>query len=474
MIRTKAKPPWTELLLISLFVTAGVQSTRLYYHWRHGDLGHMTFWGADRAGIPYLAWVGIVIIPLVIYGLLYETARVAVDPRAGAQGEKPDRSPAVRTFFQVIARLREQEQELRRHHRLARESAERHEQFNEKILSSMESALITIDQGGTIITFNPAAETLFKQSAHHVCGRPYEEAFARSPQLTAVIEGAIAQGRSYRRQEFHITNREGQTRYVGAAVTPIRPDEGPAAGVLCLITDLTEIVELQQRIKLKDNLADLGEMSAGIAHEFKNALATISGYAQLIARESIQGEVQEYNQVIRAEVATMTQTVSNFLDFARPNALMLEEIELGELVGGIVRDLSTEEPFLSIRWDVEGAFGIIRGDRMRIKQALQNILRNAAEAISSENPERRVKIHSRMESQGASKQCVMEIEDTGSGILPEHLGKIFLPFFTMKPNGTGLGLAIAQKTVVQHNGKITANSNTPGPGMRFTIVLPAL
>src|SRR5262249_4601818 len=149
-----------------------------------------------------------------------------------------------------------------------------------------------------------------------------------------------------------------------------------------------------------------------------------------------QVEVQEYNLVIRAEVAALTQIVANFLDFAKPDALVLEETDLGELVENGVRDLETEEQFDHLRWEVAGSFAVIRGDRVRVKQALQNILRNAAEAIPRDERAGHVRIHGRVTPQGQEKQCIIEVEDTGTGIPEANLEKIFLPFFTTKPSGT--------------------------------------
>lgn len=471
-----------EVLFTALFFVAGVQAARLYDYWHRRAVWPLPLGSAENGGVAYFTWVALVLLPLILFGLLWEVAVSVKTHRGGAEKRVRQAQAAGGGVYQFIGKLKAREVELQRHHQIAKESAERHEQFNEQIILSIESALLTIGETGAVNTFNPAAEELFKQPGETVKGQPYAQVFERSPELVRLIDGALHQDLSFRRQEFHIADHNGQTHHVGAAVTPIRQPWGQTTGVLCLITDLTEIVELQQRIKLKENLASLGEITAGIAHEFKNALATIGGYAQLIAKETQDAEVAENIHVIRMEVAALSQTVSNFLDFAKPGAMVMEEISLAELVENCIRDLETESQFTHVRWAMEGVFSEVRADRILLKQALLNILRNAAEATPKERSERvveetsatRVLVRGRIEQHGADKQVVVEIEDNGVGLSVADLEKIFLPFFTTKPSGTGLGLAITQKHIVFHNGKITAVRRSPDAGMRFIISLPAV
>lgn len=453
-----------SLLHVTLFFMTGVQCARLYIYGRAGHLRHMAFWDDGQGGVSYFAGT----VAAVALWALYDLVCRAVPP---PDADGPSAGDGL--LHRMIMRLKARERELHHHHQQEKGRAEQQEHLNEAIIDSLESALVTINSGGGVVVFNPAAERLFRRAAGPVRGAPYEAAFGRSPQLVALIRDCLAHGVSYRRQEFRITDEEGGERYVGAALAPLRQPDGTACGALCLITDLTEIIDLQQRVQLRESLAALGEMSAGIAHEFKNALYTITGYAQLAARGGLPAEAGEYVREIHAEAQALAQVVTNFLAFARPQPLAPEEFDLDELVGQAVRDLEADATFGHVSWEVSGPFGRVHGDRLLLKQALHNLLRNAAEAIAPDSAEGRVRVEGRTAGRRPHRRCIVTIEDTGVGISEGQWEKIFLPFFTTKPTGTGLGLATAQKTVVLHNGKISVARRTPAPGTRFTVELPA-
>lgn len=375
------------------------------------------------------------------------------------------------TFQEVVTKLKEKEKELKQGHETERERADKTELFSEKILSSIESALITIDKSGHITTFNSAAERLFKMSADAAKTSVYERLFSSSPQMIELIRNCLLSNRSYKRQEIKMVNSGGETLHLGVAVSPIKDGRGRSTGALCLISDLTEMIELQARMKLKESLASLGEMSAGIAHEFKNSLATILGHAQIALRETQDPSIRENVLAIADEARSLLQVVANFLDFAKPNTLHVEEIDLGELIKECLKSLENVNNFSRIRIYMGDFFPTVRGDRVLLKQALMNLLRNAIEAIAVDNPERNIGIRGSVEKISHIENAAIEIEDTGVGIPDSELEKIFLPFYTTKPQGTGLGLAIAQKIIVYHNGKITARRKTD-QGMIFTISIP--
>ena len=210
-----------------------------------------------------------------------------------------------------------------------------------------------------------------------------------------------------------------------------------------MLTDITEVTELREQVALKHNLESLGEMSAGLAHEFKNAIATLHGYAQLLESEELLIEVRNLSSMVTA-----------FLNFARPQPLQLEEVSLDELVGECERELANGNFVI----DSAGPI-VVRADERMLRQALINLLRNATEAS---NGSVFVKV----------EKNTIEIRDTGPGIPVEHLSKIFIPFFTTKPQGHGIGLALAHRIVTEHGGTLTA-ANCPTGGAVFTIKLPA-
>jgi signal transduction histidine kinase len=242
-------------------------------------------------------------------------------------------------------------------------------------------------------------------------------------------------------------------------------------GALCLLADLTELAALQRQVLMKESLAALGELSAGIAHEFKNSLATISGYAQLIRAES-QGDIAENSQRILEQTRALAHVVTEFLKFARPMDLVDEEIAVSPLVDRVIAEVC--DVAANVKLSRTGEFENISGDEALLRQALLNLTRNAAEAAGTHAAERTdgcVTLHGSIEHTGGQSVQRISVSDNGPGIPPADLSRIFVPFYTTKANGTGLGLAIVQKIVVQHGGTVEAR-NQAGGGAEFIVWLP--
>ncbi|HEY9282188.1 MAG TPA: ATP-binding protein, partial [Pyrinomonadaceae bacterium] len=256
-------------------------------------------------------------------------------------------------------------------------------------------------------------------------------------------------------------------------------------GALCLLTDITEVAELREAVALKRNLESLGEMSAGLAHEFKNALATLHGYAQLLERVAADERTRAAAAALLQEVRGLTQLVTSFLNFARPRALELSEVSLGVLIDDCAAELKSLYDERGVKLAIGGDFGAASADETMLRQSLLNLLRNAAEAFGEPGPQRgddgsppaqssprRVTLRGSRERDAAGKVWhVVEIEDTAGGIAAEDLARIFIPFFTTKHGGHGVGLALAHRVTTEHGGTLTA-ANAPG-GAIFTLRLPA-
>jgi signal transduction histidine kinase len=235
------------------------------------------------------------------------------------------------------------------------------------------------------------------------------------------------------------------------------------------MSDLTELTALQKQIRWKENLAALGEMSAGIAHEFKNALATISGYAQMIRSESQPGETQESAGRILEQTRALTHVVTEFLRFAKPLEICYETVPMQTIVERVAAELRESDILCTV--SVEGAFLDLPGDEALIRQALINLTRNAAEAARNDGKAPSVIIAGTIEELGGRKWQRVCVADNGPGIPETDLPKIFLPFYTTKSEGTGLGLAVVQKIALQHGGSVEAR-NRPGKGAEFLLWLP--
>ena len=178
----------------------------------------------------------------------------------------------------VIQQLREQEKELERLHKIERERAEQTERLSEEVTRNMPAGLVVVNATGIISSSNPAAEQAL--GIRGLGFRRYSEALGQNSALTQLVAECLETGRIFRREEVEYVPPAGDTRHLGVTISPIRRSEGKISGVICLLTDLTELAALQQRMQLKENLAVLGELSAGIAHEFKNRLAPLKGFAQ--------------------------------------------------------------------------------------------------------------------------------------------------------------------------------------------------
>lgn len=366
----------------------------------------------------------------------------------------------------VIRQLRDQEKELERLHKIEKERAEQTERLSEEVTRNMPAGLVVVNAMGIISSSNPAAEQAL--GIRGLAFRRYSEALGQDSQLTKLIGECLETGRIFRREEVEHVPPAGDTRHLGVTISPIRRDEGKISGVICLLTDLTELAALQQRMQLKENLAALGELSAGIAHEFKNALATISGYAQMIP-DSSPKESADYAQKIVEQTRNITHMVAEFLKYARPLDIPEERVELEEVVNRAVEEVAQTTPQVAI--ECKGSFGEVAGDEGLLRQALLNLARNAAEACAEAEGGGRVTLRGEVvEGEETGWQRVI-VTDNGPGIAAAAMPKLFRPFFTTKNNGTGLGLAVVQKIIVQHGGHVEVRNCTKG-GAEFIVTLP--
>src|SRR6185295_8010465 len=292
-------------------------------------------------------------------------------------------------------------------------------------------------------------------------------------QLAEMVDQCLRSGRLYRREEIETLSAEKLPRRIGATVAPIdlAPGDGER-GALCLLTDITEVTELREQVALKNNLESLGEMSAGLAHEFKNAIATLHGYAQLLQNLDLNEHGQTATTALLNEVRNLSEMINAFLNFARPQPLQLEEVSLNELIDECAVELKplygtarvelilgTWMPPPTKSETISQEPLTIRADERMLRQVLLNLLRNAAESIPEEKAERLVHISCcRERDLNAKEWAVIEVEDTGDGISEADLRRIFIPFFTTKPQGHGIGLALAHRVITEHGGTLTAGN----------------
>jgi len=367
----------------------------------------------------------------------------------------------------VIVRLREQEKELERLHKMEKERAEKTERLSEEVTRNMPAGLLVVNSTGIISSANPAAEQGL--GIRGLGFRRYSEALGEKSELTKLIAECLASGKIYRREQVEHRGPGGDGRRLGVTISPIRRGNEKINGAICLLSDLTELATLQQQVQLKENLAALGELSAGIAHEFKNALATISGYAQMIRGETASPEASDYAERILEQTRNITHVVTEFLKYARPLDISNEAVPLQPLVERVVAEIGGALPLIRIR--SEGQFGNTVGDEGLLRQAVLNLTRNAAEACGEAVNGGKVLLRGEVVRADDNGFQRITIFDNGPGIAPSAMPKLFRPFFTTKANGTGLGLAVVQKIVVQHGGQVEARNREEG-GAAFIVTLP--
>jgi PAS domain S-box-containing protein len=400
--------------------------------------------------------------------LVGEAERAPVAARPG--NARNEAEFVLETFQSVIAQLQAQQRELESLSAQASARAASAEKFSERIVASVPSGLVAFDAQGRATVVNIPARTLIEANGADLEGQQVRSLLRNAPALAEMVEHCLRTGELYRREEVTVTGTNGRMRRLGATVAPI--DLETTRGALCLITDITEVTQLREQVALKRNLESLGEMSAGLAHEFKNSLATLHGYAQLFQNLEMNEGGRTAASALLHEVRGLSEMVTAFLNFARPQPLELVEVSLAELVEECSVELRSFYQERRTTLDIEGDFPEIRADERMLRQALLNLLRNAAEAIDEDNADARVTVRGFRERDTDGQQwALVEITDTGEGIPEGDLQRIFIPFFTTKSKGHGVGLALTHRVITEHGGMLTA-SNSGAGGAVFTIRLP--
>lgn len=383
----------------------------------------------------------------------------------------------------LLRRANAQEKELEGLRRSERERSVESASISEAVLSNLGSGVLLFNPASLVRQANPAARSLLGYASP--TGLHARDAFRGastvrlpvfSPSdaslvdlaglegtqlLVAAIDLATRRGLSFRRLEADYTAPDGTKRVLGVTISPVKGAGGEALGAAVLLSDLTEITHLAQQMRMRENMASLGEMSAGIAHEFKNSLATISGYAQmLLATAKLPPEDADFAAKIASETTALSRIVNDFLNFARPQSLATEPVDLV----AVLRDCAAEcRVELTLTPPAEPCVAL--ADPTALRQAFSNLLRNSAEAVTDGQPAR---IH--VDIIPEPETFRLALADNGQGIPADVLPRIFVPFFTTKSTGTGLGLALVHRIVTELGGTIEAA--TSASGATFTLTLP--
>ncbi len=393
---------------------------------------------------------------------------IAAEVAAPERGESVDF--AVATFQKVIAELQVKEKKLQELYAEQKQRAASLERYNEYVLRSMPSGVISCDTSGRLTHFNAAAGSLLALDPQMLTGKDYREAFATYPMLGDMFSSTLQSAQANRITETQIDNGAGERLWISLSSSVLRDNDGQLRGAMIMINNLTELKRLEAAMMLKEHMAALGEMSAGLAHQLRNSMGAIVGFAQLLGRQSsIEPDSAAVAENILKEARVTGDMLDRFLRLSRPSELAITEVDFDELTAALERhfhqQLETHHLRLSISRSAQ--LPLMLADQVLLLNILINLVQNGIHA----SPDGEVIAVDIAVDTGAN-EVIIRVIDHGRGIMPDVLEHIFTPFYTNgKADGTGLGLALVQKWVLAHGGRIDCDS-TVGAGTTFTVRLP--
>jgi signal transduction histidine kinase len=367
----------------------------------------------------------------------------------------------------LSAALQEAVAKLKAQERATAARAEASERLADEIIASLTAGLLVVGLNREVRILNPAGRRML-HIPESATGDDHRRLLG-APDLSQVIDECLATGVAISRRTIRLPQGAQSATHLGVTVSPLVGDRGEPNGAICLFTDLTAVKNLEDQLLLKESLATVGELTAGIAHEFRNGLATIHGYSKLVDLAALPAVYRPYVEGIRAEAASLNQVVTNFLNFARPAQLTLSRVDLRLICERAAEEMRPDARALGGDVTVRGDFGSLDGDEVLLRQAFSNLLRNAVEACAEASLAPMIVVQSDVDR--LLKMSRIAINDNGPGIDPAVRDHIFRPFFTSKRKGTGLGLALVQKIIVFHNGRIVVGDSPLG-GASLQVSLP--
>ena len=348
--------------------------------------------------------------------------------------------------------------------------------FFRDLVWGLRNGLIAVLRDGTVTVMNDVAyQILGLEKRPSDIGKPFKEVLQNQQDVCRIVAGAFELSHLPNRAEMRLKNTG---KVIGYTLSQVRSADGEITGAALFFKDLTRVEQLEERERLRDRLAALGEMAAAIAHEVKNPLAGIEVMAGILKRQLAESpDAQSILADIIKECKMANAIVLEVLDFVRPIRLQVENVSITEAIRDAISLAEGHVPRGGVRLDVElpDQLPAIQGDPYQLRQIFTNLLMNAFEALNGNGV---VTITASAlneegpaggEPQGPMVQ--VEVRDNGPGIPADVLEKIFSPFFTTKPQGSGLGLAIVRKIVDAHDGRIDVGVLETG-GTRFRVTLP--
>jgi signal transduction histidine kinase len=350
--------------------------------------------------------------------------------------------------------------------------------FYRDLVWNLRNGVLAVTRAGNIAVMNEVAYRilgLLPQTTD--IGRPYTEVLRDVPDVTRILAGAFELSHLPNRAELRLKTTG---KVIGYTLSQVLDMDGRLTGATLFFKDLTRVEQLEERERLRDRLAALGEMAAAIAHEVKNPLAGIEVMAGVLKRQLTESEdAQSILRDIIKEAKMANAIVVEVLDFVRPIRLQVERISLADVVRDAISMAESHVPRgkVQLALDLPEDLAPIQGDPHQLRQLFTNLLTNAFEALGGVGSVRLAaeQLSNDEEAGNAEVQAVpmiqVEVSDDGPGMPADVMERIFSPFFTTKPQGSGLGLAIVRKIVDAHDGRIDVSARPEG-GTRFRVTLP--
>ncbi len=380
---------------------------------------------------------------------------------------------SIETFAEVIRKLQEQEYRLEFLGNRLEQPMSPMDTYEDELLDKVNTGIITFDQNLVIQTMTSRGPTLFRLTLSDVKGRRCGEIFGKNSELCRVLKMGLEQKKVVKQHDWQCRIAGSKFVWLSVSTTLIQKTDGSIIGIGCVIRDITLLKKLRSQIREKEHLAALGELSAGIAHEFRNPLGAIQGNAQYLREEVRNSDLGAVAEEISSEVTNLERIIRDFLQFARPVQPDVSKVDLCQLINDEIVTVKKRYGE-SIEFDLvsERSSVILELDENLFRQAVKNIIENACQAMSNKG-----KIEIRIDvvkddtnNTGQSQSCVIQFKDSGPGISSELIEEVFKPFYTGREDGTGLGLAIVKKIILMHNGFVEFEvRDEPGAIMRISI-----
>jgi two-component system sensor histidine kinase PilS (NtrC family) len=424
-----------------------------------------------RTGAVLVASVAAVLygsmVQLLAYGVLPMPALAPVTPWSGAR-IRFNLAVTVAGFYGVafmVSYLSEKLQRASLELELEQKALQRLQNLYGNVIATMSSGLLTADAERRVIFLNRAGGAILGIDPARAAGKTLAHIGFDFPEDWGAIQ-ARARGQATHRGEIEIDRPAGR-QVLGYSLRILKDDLGEE-GALMLFQDLTEIKKLERRVRFNEQLAAVGELAAGIAHEIRNPLASISGSVQVLAKELNVGSAERrLMEIIVSESKRLSKILEDFLRFVRPQERKVTVFDVARTITEVM-DLFRLSDEVSdahrIAAHVSPASSLLPGDPDQIRQIVYNVAKNAVRAMTAGGS---LTVFGREEDGWYSIRFV----DTGTGMSEEQLARLFTPFATAFDGGTGLGMAIVRRIVEDHGGVIDAESK-PGEGTTVTILLP--